>query len=549
MRHILIRQEFDNDCGPACIASFLKMCHKNVSITKIKSICKTDNYGTSGKGLQTGFEYFGFKIKWGKVISLDNGSLNKQTPFIACMKKGNQNHFVIIYSINKNRIVVGDPSIGIVKTVPTEFQKTFTHIVLLVNKTDGINDIDENEPLLQYIFTIAKSKFKTIILIGILSILVTAVGLVFSYYFKVVVDTIIPKRCNYILAWTSLLIITISIFNGIFDYLRQSIILKLSKSIDIEIISSTLKKLLHVPMQFYDNNKSGEIISRIQDLNTIRDMIVSIFVVLFLDIIVILICSIVLMNINNVLFLIALIDVVINGIVLFGFKNSIIKGNEKVLSEKAEYNSKLLNAVNGYEIIKGRNIYTWTLSELNEIFAKFTSDGVKISKLISFELILKDIIQKSFLVIIIGLGACYVISGEMSVGELLMFYTLISLLLSPVSDFLQLVPKYNACKVAYDKVCGIILSDYENLNLQVKGSLEFQEIRVKDVSFKYPSSRKNVLNNFSMIAKKNQSIMIVGQTGSGKTTLAKLIMRFYQPLNGNIYVDGKDINQLNNFKI
>ena len=147
--------------------------------------------------------------------------------------------------------------------------------------------------------------------------------------------------------------------------------------------------------------------------------------------------------------------------------------------------------------------------------------------------------------ILISTGALFVINEKITIGELVMFEMLISLFISPITDFLNLVPKYHSCSIAYNEICGLILEEIEDLNLDVRKMLPLNTVSFKNVFFSYYKSNKYTLNDLCFEVHNNQKVVLVGETGSGKTTIIKLLMRFYSVKQGEILIDGENIENIN----
>ena len=388
---------------------------------------------------------------------------------------------------------------------------------------------------------------KWIVLTGLLLIVISRLSsLVLPLKSKELLDVIIPNKDLEALAY-----LVIIVASAIFIQSLTSFALARLLSVEAQLLISKLrvkvqKQMLSLPISFFDNNKSGALVSRIMtDVEGVRNIIGTGLVQLFGGSITAIISLLLLLNISVELTLLVLTPVLLFAVIAikaFGYIRPIFRKRGQI---NAEVNGRLTETMNGVRVIKGFNAEHQE-SESFSLGVKKLFENVK--KSLTATAIMTS--SSAFLlglasVGIMGMGGKMIIEGNLTTGDFLSFTLLLGFMIAPIVQMSNIGSQLTEAFAGLDRTNELmnISSEYDNLNRNIKlvnviGNIEFQ-----NVSFAYDKG-KEVVNNISFNAQKGTVTALVGSSGSGKSTIASLIASFISPISGSIYVDESNLAEI-----
>lgn len=547
-KYFCIKQLEIKDCGCACLSTICKQYKIEVPIYKIRASTKTDKFGTSIKGLVEGGESIGFSVKAFKATNLKIPDNKIPLPAIAhVLINKSYPHFVVIHKITSKYILVADPAKGIVKYKPEDFSQIWTKIIITFSKVTDLNEMYRREGLTKKFFELIKPQKKLLLNIFLSSILITLFGIIGSFYFKFLLNTVIPNNLKSTLDIFSIGFIILTIFLVITSGFRRQLLIYFSQRLDISLMLDYYTHILNLPLNFFHNRSSGEIISRLDDAYKIRISISTATLTVMIDSFMVIIAGFTLYSESSFLFFITLIPLILYIIIAFIFKRSIENANKISMEAQAELTSYLVQCINGIETIKGFNGEYIVGQQVEKTFIKFIKKSVNLSSINNIQSTIRGAVKAIFGIIIIWIGALQVLNGNISLGTLLTFNALLAYFLQPIDNIVNFQSTLQSAIVAAQRLEEIIGTAIEKTKGErekiktkdLKGNIEF-----KNVYFRY-DNRSITLENISLKAKANTKIALVGESGSGKTTLSKLLMNFYKIEKGEILINGLNINDIN----
>lgn len=542
MKIKLIKQYDETDCGPACLAMVSNYYGKRVAITKLRDLSKTDKLGTSLYGL----------IQAGKSLNLSMEAYELENltelhgfphPIIAHIhtKKG-LNHFIIIEKIVDDKIYIVDPDKGKYVLKYEEFLDIFTFVVIDVIPDKNFNKTNEVTPIKNIFTPIIKSNKTIIFKIFIISIFINIVGILGAIYFQFLIDDIIPSNIISNLHKLFLGVLFIYILNAIITYLRYYLVLKLSLKIDMNLMKNYFSHVMKLPTRFFDTRKSGEILSRFNDIHNIREALSSVLVTFFVDILLVLGGSIILIIKSKTLFLLSCCFLPLYILLPIFFKKPFELYNRKVMEENADLSTFLIESFENNNIIKSYNYEKKINVNATKKFNNLIKNVFKLGEYHNIQVVLNSFFNITISIVILWFGSYLVMIGELSLGALIAFNALVIYFLEPIERIIGVQPVIQSSIVAAKRLGEILDLETEKVSSKVFQPLQ-KSIRFEDVSFQY-GYRDNTLTNINMNIKKGAKIAIVGESGSGKSTLVKLIIRLYSETSGNIYWDNISLSDL-----
>ena len=377
------------------------------------------------------------------------------------------------------------------------------------------------------------------------SLLVTLINIGGSYYLQGILDEYIPNQMKSTLGIISIGLIITYILQQMMSFSRDYLLTVLSQRLSIDVILSYIRHIFELPMSFFATRRTGEVISRFTDANSIIDALASTILSLFLDVSILIIIGSVLLVQNTNLFLISLISVPIYIIIIFAFMKPFEKMNNDVMQSNSMVSSAIIEDINGVETIKSLTSEETRYQKIDSEFVDYLDKSFKLSKYSILQSSLKQGAQLILNIVILWFGAQIVMTGKISIGQLITFNTLLSYFTNPLENIINLQTKLQSAKVANNRLNEVYLVESEFKNTQTLTDTQFLagDICFEDISYKYGFGR-DTLNNINLTIKQGDKVSIVGISGSGKTTLAKMIVNFFEPYKGRITINNNDLKMI-----
>lgn len=552
-----IRQHDVTDCGAACLATICKQNGYKIGISQIREVAGTDRQGTNVYGVIKAAETLGFSakgVKGNKEAFFSNFPL----PCIAhVIVNGNLLHYVVIHRITKKQVIIADPAEGIVKVTPEEFfgevhdegkspKYQWSGVLILIVKSEKFEKKDETKGLFQRFIHLLIPQKNLIIHIFIASLIYTILGILAAFYFKVLVDDILPNSLTKTLTTLSVGIILLNIFKVLLNGFRTHLLLYLSQKLDITLLLGYYRHVLELPMSFFGTRNIGEIVSRFNDASKVRDAISGATLTIMIDTLMAVAGAIILYLQNAHMFGITVIIVVIYLIIVLAFNRWYEKLNRKQMEDNAQLTSYLVESLNGIQTVKSFNAERKVNYETEIKFVKLLKSIFNLSWVNNLQSSLKIFVELVGGIVILWVGSVCVIKGQITIGQLITFNSLLVYFLDPVKNLINLQPQMQTAVVAADRLGEILDLEVEKGENEIKklqpkslsGDIIFQ-----NVNFRY-GTRQLVLENINLTIKKGQKVAFVGESGSGKTTLSKLLLHLYKAESGTILINDNNIEDI-----
>ncbi|MEG0686729.1 MAG: peptidase domain-containing ABC transporter, partial [Erysipelotrichales bacterium] len=547
-KYVCIKQHDIKDCGVACLATISKQYGLKVPISKIREVAGTDMQGTSAYGIVKAAESIGFTAKGVKVSKVDDIFGEFPKPAIAHVIIDEKLlHYVVIHKVSKEEILIADPAKGIVKYKPEDFFKIWTGVLILMVPAPSFQKGDETKGLFQRFIGLIKVQKNLLINVFVSSILITLLGIVGSFYFKFLLDDILPNSLEGSLLVISIAMIILVIFKIITEFFRNLLMIHMSQNIDIPLLLGYYNHVIDLPMNFFGTRQVGEIISRFNDAGKIRDAISSATLTLMIDVLMAIVGGVILYIQSPKLLAVCLIPLVIYLILVLVFKKSLEDVNRNVMEDNSKLTSYLVESIEGIETVKAFNGERKVNLETEKNFIKFIKSVFKYGYVNNMQSSLKGAVKGVFGICILWFGASLTLKGEITVGTLISFNALLAYFIEPIERMINLQPEIQSAMVAADRLGEILDLEKEkavNEDKKINPSTLLGEVVLRNVDFRY-GTRQLILKNINMQIKAGEKIALVGESGSGKTTIAKLLMNFYNIEKGELLLNSYNIKDIN----
>ncbi|MFP3768110.1 peptide cleavage/export ABC transporter [Streptococcus sp. TATVAM-FAB35] len=543
-RYKYVSQIDMRDCGVAALASVAKHYGSHFSLAHLRELAKTNKEGTTALGIVEAAKKIGFETR---AVKADMALFEMDDIPYPCIvhvnKQGKLQHYYVIYKAKKDYLIIGDPdpSVGVTKMTKADFAKEWTGVTIFLAPAASYKPHkDKKNGLMSFLPIIFKQKaLLTYIILA--SLLVTLINIVGSYYLQGILDDYIPNQLQSTLGIVSIGLVVTYIMQQIMSFSQQYLLVVLSQRLTIDVILSYIRHIFELPMSFFATRRTGEVISRFTDANSIIDALASTILSLFLDVSILFIVGSVLILQNAKLFLITLIALPVYAIIIFAFMKPFERMNHDVMQANSMVSSAIIEDINGIETIKSLTSEETRYRNIDSEFVEYLDKSFTLNKYEAMQASLKQGAQLILNVAILWYGSRLVMTGKVSVGQLITYNTLLSYFTKPMENIINLQTKLQSAKVANKRLNEVYLVSSEFDNKQVIDNPEFLkgDLVFDDVSYKYGFGR-DTLSHIKLRIKEGEKVSLVGVSGSGKTTLAKMMVNFYSPNQGQITLGGYD---------
>ncbi len=567
-------QADSKDCGSTCLKIIAKHYGKTINIQELRDLSETNREGSNLLNISDAAEKIGFR-SLGVKLSLNN----LQEAPLPCILHWNKEHYIVLYEIvNSNKynvknvfknkqytndnlqytFKISDPAIGLITYNQQEFLKfwignnaneeTEEGIALLLEPTpkffqqdaplsfgEGSGERSFGFSLLINYITPYKS-FLTQLVIGLLA--ASLLDLIFPFLTQSIVDVGIQNQnisFIYLILFAQLFLF---LGKTALELIRSWILLHLSTRINISLISDFFIKLMNLPISFFDVRMTGDIMQRINDHHRIERILTTSSLSVLFSLINMVIMGGVLAYYNLKIFAVFFAGSFLYFLWVLLFLKRREKLDYKRFSEVSQEQSKVIELINGMQEIKLHNAEKQKRWGWEFIQARLFKVSMKGLVLEQTQNIGSNFINELKNIIIIFLSAKLVIDGSITLGMMLAISSIVGSLNGPIIQLINFIREAQDAKISLARLSEIHEKEDElqQSDTQTNEIPLDSDIVIKDLSFRYIGSDILVLENLNLTIPANKVTAIVGTSGSGKTTLMKLLLKFYEPNSGEIFL-------------
>ena len=556
------KQQYSADCGPSCLRLIAKYYGKEYSAELLRKHSFISREGVSMLGISDAADYLGFHTV-GVFTSFNQLA---EEALLPCILHWNQNHFVVCYDIKKTwrgkyKICIADPAHKKLVYTEEEFKKCWISTqrggnecgaALLIEpgvdfgkREDEIQESKKSmTSFLKYFLPYKGLLFQLVVGMVVGSLL----QLIFPFLTQAMVDYGIQGKDMNII--TLILIAQLMLFIAQLSvgYIRSWILLHINSRIDISLISDFLLKLMHMPLNFFDTKRTGDIMQRIGDHGRIKGFLMGNSISILFSVTNFIIFGVILGYYNLKILLIFLLGNTLYVIWILGFMRYRRELDVKRFYLASNEQSNVIQLIQGMQDIKLNNCekqkrWEWEHIQIN--LFKVSVKGLTIGQIQQTGSVF---FTKSTDIIVSFIAAYSVVHGDMTLGMMMSLTYILGQVSAPIHDFIGFAHSYQDSKISLERLNEIHAQDDEEKDIANKLSVlpENRDIQVKDLTFSYSGAERDyAVEGLNITIPANKVTAIVGESGSGKTTFIKLLQGFYKPNRGQITVGGINLELIN----
>ncbi len=536
-----IEQSEHSECGITSVAMILNYLGVHISLNTLRDCYGVPKGGNTPFQLQAILRDFGVESSGLRIKDMQFFKENNRP----CIIFWDSKHYVVFLKKVNNHVLVADPALGYRKYTLEEFEEHFSSIALVIKSVDEekakkYSDEKKKNGLLELIKT---QKIKIVTLIGFtLLIQFFALGI-----------PIITQRAvdNYKLLSSDLTpfeifvsILAVFVIYYLLQVTRTLIVASFQNYFQKNLMTSFMKKIMSLPLNFFVNRSTGDMIFRSNLSTYIQQLLSSQLVTTVIDVVFVIAYFSLMVSYSKSLTVVCMAGIFV--IVVSSFINTkkYQSFTDKELALHSKVHRTLVELFEGMETVKSvgaeKQFYNEWEANFNEQL-KIQMDKNRITGIIGGVATTSQFIMP---LLIIGIGIYGISNGTLTIGELISFNAISAAFVTPIITIMSAFSSILLLRSYFGKLSEIL----EQKVLTDEEKEEFNEpyeyIELKNVDFQYSKFEKMVLKDINLKIGKNEKIAIVGPSGSGKSTLVKLIAGLYSPSKGKVLVNGKNMNEL-----
>jgi HlyB family type I secretion system ABC transporter len=549
LKHLLTRlpvvqQQSQTDCGAACLATICRYDRKYVSLNRMRELCRVGQSGTSMYNLMQAAKELGYETS--PILEIYENLVKSDRPSIVNWRGY---HWIVVYQANEKYVTVADPGQGLIKIPKYEFLNHWTRYTLHLKPTEKVKEIEESKPTLNQFIPYIKPYIKPILEIGLASLVIQILSMFLPIFSKFIIDEVIVKQNSQWLYLSLVTVSAVSILNIIISYFRQELSLFVSMKATLLMVTDFYKHVLALPIGYFVSRKVGDVTSRFGENRTIVSFFTDIGLETLLNVISATLYLGLMFYFNVPLTLIACFFLLLHLVNVYLITPSLQRAYREVFQKGADADSFVIESLSGLSTIKTMGIEHSTRWQAENLYVRSNNAYLKTINLGIISNIASGLVSSFSDVAILFFAALMVMRNQLTIGELVAFMTISKSFSAPIMSLIGVWDVFQETLNAVERLNDVFETQPELNQADAKTKIQLPSvrghIRYDNLSFRYePNSDSNVLQNINLEIQPGQRIALVGRSGSGKSTLIKLLLGFYTPNSGNIYIDGFNVNDV-----
>lgn len=517
-KKLIVKQVDESDCGVCCLLSIIRYFKGNVPLEILKIDTNTNKTGTNAYELIKAGSFYGLE---GTCLKID--TLNISFPVIAHIKIEDEfYHFVVIYKVEKNFIILMDPAIGKIKISIDKFMLSFTGYIIQFTPVTEVTYLKSNPTLKKIINIFLKQNKKEIIYLYFIELILI---------FVVILNSFTIKLLSINLTLFIICFFCCSIIKTLIMFKKNKKVTTIKNTLELNLTKNFFSHLLLLPLKIIHLKTSGEILTRFKELSIICDFIINVLFKNSIEIIICIFTSLIIFVYNAKIGLMLIFNSFVYILLSYLFNKTINPKINKEINNEVEYNSKLTEYINSLETIKSLNNYEYFYHNFVLSLKEKIIHTINLEKIISNSENLKDFLANLTYIILIF----YAFYINLSLINVITILNLEMVYFDTLRSLLNDLPVITYIKTSFNKINEFFdIKEQKQIHIYNCNT----SITFNNICFSYDQKR-TLTYNFNI--KSNSFVMIKGKNGSGKSTICKLLTKLLNDYEGNILIGEKNI--------
>lgn len=543
-KEIKVRQHDRSDCAAACIASVCAYYGLRLPLMRIREACGTGPDGTTLQGIIDAFSSLGMDAAGLKAKEKRIGDLaGAAKPVIMHLEKKNGwLHYVVLYDMDSTTATVMDPEDGAMhKTGLSALEEEWSGYIIAASPSPMFRKGDHSTPVLARFRELMLYYKKEIGLVMAGSAAFIAATLSSSLFLQRIIDDVIPSGERSHLVAIGAAMLVLAALTWFISFMRSYLLVRVSLQIDCRLITSYFRKLFSLPLHFFDSMSSGELNSRVSDAYRIRSFITGRLLLMAVSIMTLAGATVILLTFDWKLTLIT-VGFIPLFILLYTLSDKVNrKINRSIIEENARFEQNNIEWLSSARAVKYFNAAGEASRKIEKQYFITASALYRGGTFTSAIASSSDMVSRLISTVSLLAGAFFVLHSELTVGELVSFFSFSTLFTSPIVMLIESNREITEARISAERIFDILGLDSEDSGEYIDFTPQAEDrIEARGLCFSFPGKMK-LIEDLSFDILPGRINLIRGSNGSGKSTVASLLMKGYTPQKGRITVGGMDI--------
>ena len=537
MKYQTVLQHSEEDCGAVCLATIAKHYGRTFAINRIREIVGTGQRGTTLLGLRRGAETLGFNARQVKVTSRLLHQLNK-VPLPAIIHwKGY--HWVVLYGKKGKKYVIADPAVGIRYLTHRELTTGWTSgIMLLLMPEISRFEQQPNDQVGGFgRFLKQVWPYRAIVTEALLINLVIGIlALASPFLFQILTDDVLVRGDTQLLTVVAIGVVVTNLFSSILQLIQSNLISHFGQRLQLGLVLAFGRQILRLPLSYYESRRSGEIVSRLRDIQEINQLVSQIVIGLPSQFFIGMVSLGFMIFYSGKLTIAAAIVAASMTISTVIFLPALQQKTRAVLVTAAENQGFLVETFKGALNLKTTNAAPQAWEEIQSRFGRLANVTFSTIQIGIINGVFSKLVSGLGTIAILWIGSSLVIERELSIGQLLAFNSMNGNFAGLIVSVISFVDEFARAKTATQRLSEVIDTTPEDQGDRNKSWTKISgktDIICTNLNFHHVG-RVDLLREFSLTIPGGQVTALIGKSGCGKSTLVKLIVGLYPLESGNI---------------
>ncbi|MFN6453014.1 MAG: peptidase domain-containing ABC transporter [Nostoc sp. EfeVER01] len=537
MKYHSILQHSEEDCGAASLATVAKYYRRTFALNRVREAVGTGSRGTTLLGLRRGAETLGFHARQVQATSELLEKLH-EVPLPAIIHwKGY--HWVVLYGKKGKKYVISDPAVGILYLTSKELIAGWGNGIMLLLEPDDSRFYQQSDDKIggfgRYLMRVLPYRAILIQAIAI-NIVIGLLSLVSPLMMQLLTDDVLVRGDTQLLTVVAIGSIAMSLFSSAIGLVQSHLIGHFGQRLQLGLILEYGRQLLRLPLEYFEGRRSGEVVSRIADVNHINELVSQIVLGLPSQFFIALVSLGFMLFYSWGLTLASLAAFIIVTLVNLLFLPALRQKTRNAIVLGTENQGFLVETFRGVQVLKTTQATPQAWQEYQANYGRLANLGWSMMKLGLYSGTITNIISTFTNIGLLWLGSYLVINRTLSIGQLLAFSGMSGNFLGFLGSVIGLVDEFITAQIVIQRLTEVIDATPEDEKDEKKPWAELKgnaDITCTNLNFHH-AGRVDLLQDFSLIIPGGQVVALIGKSGCGKSTLAKLLAGLYFLQSGNI---------------
>ncbi|HEY1554177.1 MAG TPA: peptidase domain-containing ABC transporter [Kofleriaceae bacterium] len=529
------------DCGAACLAMVLAFMGRHENLDALReAVGVSQRDGVDAASILRGAEWYGLR---GRGLSLDVEHLKFLPP--ATILHWNFNHFVVLERVSKKGVHIVDPSMGPRVVSLAKFGESFTGIALVFERTDTFEPKKRGKGRFGWYLRQIGGQRAVLSRIVVTSLLLRVFALALPLIMALIVDRVVPRSDRSLMIVVAIGLGGLVLFQLLTNLVRAHLILQLRTNLDTRLTLGFVDYMSRLPYQFFQRRSSGDLLMRINNNGTIRELLTTNTLSAILDGTLVLGYAVLIFwfapMIGGIVLALGLADVAIYLLTRGPYREMMARS----LEAQARSQSHLVEMLAGIETLKASAAESRSVERWSNLYVDELNVSLERGRLTAITDSVSDLLTTAAPLVVLMVGALQVMNGALTLGQMLAIDSLAIGLLGPLAAMVHSALQLQILGSYMDRVDDVLRVDPEQAGKDVTRAPRLTgRVVVQGASFRYGQNLPLVVRDVSVDIRAGMTVAIVGKSGCGKSTLARMIAGLYMPIEGKVLYDNHDLTHL-----